>query len=301
MLDDVERVADVVPLMHETINLSRAALACEVGDIEPARALLTGPSHLMWMSRLWAAHLEAVIRLSDEDTDAASAAYLELERVVDELGVRDPCVVPWAPFAIRAHLRSGRHEAAERVCGRIEAVTRDLPGTWPRLTALAGRAGLAAARGDRQSAMALYTEAAALPVPLPLERARVLLDHGSWLRRVNRPLAARESLAESLEIAERAGALGLATRAAAELRVAGGRRRTRREPRGHLTAQEARVASLAAQGLTNAEVAHRLSVSVKTIETHLTRIYRKLSVRSKRELRARLARPEHADRRSGLG
>ncbi|WP_285565673.1 ATP-binding protein [Actinoallomurus iriomotensis] len=303
VLDDCGRVADVVPLMHETIDLSRAALACECGDTGRARALLTaaGTPHLMWMSRVWAAHLEALIRLNDEDTDAASAGYLDLERLIDELGVRDPCVVPWAPFAIRAHLRSDRLEDAERVCGRVEAVMHDLPGMWPRLTASAGRAGLAAARGDRRSALALYTEAVALPVPLPLERARVLLDSGSWLRRVNQPLAAREHLAEALEIAERAGAVGLAARAAAELRVAGGRRRSRREPRGQLTAQETRVASLASQGLTNAEVAHQLSLSVKTIETHLTRIYRKLSVRSKRELRAHLPRPEPADHWSGLG
>lgn len=297
VLDEVERVADVVPLMHEAIHLSRVALACELGDTERARALLAaaGPTPLMWASRVWTAHLEAVISLTDDDTDAASARYLEVERLAEELGVRDPCVVPWSPYAIRAHLRSGRLEDAERVCDQVEAVACDLPGLWPRLTATAGRAGLAAAGGDRRTALALYTEAAALPVPLPLERARVLLDCGCWLRRVNQPLAARGHLAESLEIAERAGAAGLALRAAAELRVAGGRRRSRREPPGRLTAQETRVASLAAQGLTNAELAQRLSLSVKTVETHLTRIYRKLGVRSKRELRVHVAEPHHAD------
>lgn len=297
LLDEVERVADVVPLMHESLSLSRAALACETGDVARARALLAaaGPTHLMWMTRVWAAHLGAVIRLEEGDVEAACAAYRELERLVDELGVSDPCVVPWASAAIRAYLRAGRPAEAERVCRRVEAVAGGLPAVWPRLAVLAGRAGVAAARGDRSSALRLYAEAADLPVPLPLERARMLLDLGAWLRRTNQPLSARDRLAESLGIAEQVGAHGLAGRAAAELRVAGGRRRARRQPVEQLTEQEARVAALAARGLTNAEVAVRLSLSVKTIETHLTRIYRKLAVRSKRELRGKFPQPEQPD------
>ena len=129
-------------------------------------------------------------------------------------------------------------------------------------------------------------------MPLPLERARVLLDLGSWLRRTNQPLAAREHLAQALRIAEQAGA---ARPPRAALRVAGGRRRARPDSDVRLTAQETRVAVLAAQGLTNTEVAQQLMLSVKTVETHLTRVYRKLTVRSKRELRAKLPEVEHQD------
>ena len=288
LLDRVERDAEVVPLMSETIGLCRAALACEVGDWERARRLLAaGHTHHMWMSRVWSAHLSGLVLLETEQPDAASTGYLALEGMVAELGVADPCVVPWAPAALRAHLRAGRLGDAERVCARVESVADGLPASWPRLTALAGRAGLAAARDDRPTARRLYTEAVELPVPLPLQRARVLLDFGGWLRRTNQPLLARPYLAEAWALAERAGALGLAGRAGAELRVAGGRRRARGGATEQLTAQETRVAEAAARGLTNAEIARGLSLSVKTIETHLTRIYRKLAVDSKRELRGR--------------
>jgi DNA-binding CsgD family transcriptional regulator len=290
LLDRVERLADVVPLMHETISLGRAVLACALGDTGQATAHLAaaGPEHLMWMTRVWAAHLRGVIQLNEDDLAGAAAAYKELEAAVDDLGVADPCVVPWAPVAIQAYLRVGLPKDAERVCDRVEAVAGRLLGTWPRLVVLAGRAGVAAAGGDRAAAHARYTEAVALPVPLPLERARVLLEFGSWLRRTNQTQAARDQLAAALDIAERAGATGLAARASTELRVAGGRRRLRWNGDEQLTAQENRVAVLAADGLTNAEVAQQLWLSVKTIETHLTRIYRKLGVQSKRELRAAL-------------
>jgi len=291
VLDEVERYAEVVPLMSETISLCRATLACEVGELDRAREMLTaaGPAHYMWMSRVWAAHLNSLILLEREHIEAASAGYLELETMVTELGVADPCAVPWASSAIRAHLRSGRVDDAERVCARTESASVGLSASWPRLAVLAGRAGVAAARDDRRTAQRLFTEAAQLPVPLPLYRARVLLDFGAWLRRTNQPLLARPYLAETLAIAEHTGALGLGERAAAELRVAGGRRRARSETTEQLTAQETRVAELASQGLTNTEIARHLSLSVKTIETHLTRIYRKLAVGSKRDLRHRLA------------
>lgn len=243
------------------------------------------------MSRAWAAHLDCLILLESEHTEAASTGYQELEGLVVELGVADPCVVPWASSAIRAHLRAGRLDDAERACARIESVGAGLPASRPQLAALAGRAGVAA-RDDRTTAERLYTEAARLPVPLPLPRAPVLLDFGAWLRRTNQPLLARPQLAEALAIAEQTGAVGLADRARTELRVAGGRRRARRETAEQLTAQETRVAELASQGLTNTEIAQHLSLSVKTVETHLTRIYRKLAIGSKRDLRHRLTRDE---------
>lgn len=301
LLEGIERDADVVPLMAEAVSLSRVALAWELGDIERAatRLAATGSNHLMWMTKVWAAHVRAAIRLATDDPAGACAGYRELEALVDELGVADPCVVPWASTALRAYLRAGHLDDAERVCTRVESVLGSLRATWPRLVVLAGRAGLAAARGDRAAAQRLYTEAVTLPVPLPLERARVLLDLGSWLRRTNQPLAAREHLAQALRIAEQAGAARLAAGALAELRVAGGRRRARPDSDVRLTAQETRVAVLAAQGLTNTEVARQLMLSVKTVETHLTRVYRKLTVRSKRELRAKLPEVEHQDPGNG--
>ena len=89
-------------------------------------------------------------------------------------------------------------------------------------------------------------------------------------------------LAQAVEIAEAAGAGWLAGLVRAELRVAGGRRR-HLAPR-ELTAQEARVAALAAAGASTPQIARQLSVSVSTVETHLERIYAKLGVHSRHEL-----------------
>ncbi|MDQ3897308.1 MAG: helix-turn-helix transcriptional regulator, partial [Actinomycetota bacterium] len=77
----------------------------------------------------------------------------------------------------------------------------------------------------------------------------------------------------------------------AELTVAGGRRRRRSAPPEELTAQERRVADLAVAGRSSAEIASHLSLSVRTIETHLGRIYAKLGIHSQRELMSLVTRP----------
>jgi DNA-binding NarL/FixJ family response regulator len=94
-------------------------------------------------------------------------------------------------------------------------------------------------------------------------------------------------LAAALELAEASGAEWLASQARDELRVAGGRRRRRHQEPGGLTAQEQRVAELAASGATNPEIARQLYLSVSTIETHLERVFAKLGIHSRRELMAR--------------
>ena len=93
-----------------------------------------------------------------------------------------------------------------------------------------------------------------------------------------------------LEAFEELGAAPWAERARAELRASGARARSRREPAGHeLTAQELTVAQAVAEGASNREVAARLFVSPKTVEGHLGNIYRKLGVRSRTQLAARMS------------
>ena len=132
---------------------------------------------------------------------------------------------------------------------------------------------------------------------MPLERARTLLVRGQVQRRQRRKRAASDSLAETLELFERSGAALWAKRAREELGRVGVRPRA---PQG-LTAAERRVAELAASGLTNQEVAAAAFMSRKTVEANLTRIYRKLGIRSRAELGVRLAERNGAqgDQRNG--
>ena len=124
-----------------------------------------------------------------------------------------------------------------------------------------------------------------------LDHARSLLELGAALRRQGVRTEAREVLRAALDVTARYGASGLADRAHEELVAAGARpRRNRRMLSGResLTAGEDRVALLAAQGLTNREIAQRQFVTVKAVEWHLRNIYRKLDVASREELPAAL-------------
>jgi DNA-binding CsgD family transcriptional regulator len=124
-----------------------------------------------------------------------------------------------------------------------------------------------------------------------LQHAEAVVDLGRVLRRCGQDRQAREHLAQGLAMAQEQGALLLLDLAREELRLAGGRSvdRARRGP-GALTPSEARVAHLAAEGLPNKEIAQRLFVTLRTVETHLNSAYRKLSVGSRRDLGRALER-----------
>ncbi|MEZ5115080.1 MAG: AAA family ATPase [Candidatus Nanopelagicales bacterium] len=119
----------------------------------------------------------------------------------------------------------------------------------------------------------------------PFEAARTRLLYGEWLRRSRQPSAAREHLRAALEAFDAVRAGPWAERARRELAAAGESPRGTVPPPGpageELTAQELRVAMAVADGMSNAEVAAALFLSVKTVEFHLTRVYRKLGVRSR--------------------
>jgi len=118
-----------------------------------------------------------------------------------------------------------------------------------------------------------------------LEYVRVLADYGAALRRANQIAQAREPLRHALQLARRGGAIAIGKRAHAELEATG-ERSAPPEAAGAqaLTPSERRVAELAAEGLSNREIAQSLFLTVKTVEGHLTHAYRKLEVRSRAEL-----------------
>jgi ATP/maltotriose-dependent transcriptional regulator MalT len=116
-----------------------------------------------------------------------------------------------------------------------------------------------------------------------LGRAHLL--YGEWLRRASRRVDAREQLRKAVELFDEMGVPGFGARARRELAATGEAARKRTdETRADLTAQEAQIARLALQGLTNPQIGAQLFLSARTIEWHLRHIYPKLGIRSRREL-----------------
>jgi DNA-binding NarL/FixJ family response regulator len=121
---------------------------------------------------------------------------------------------------------------------------------------------------------------------MPFELARALLCEGEILRRHRRPAAARSSLRRALHLFEGLGAIPWAERASVELAATGDRDSARQQPAAidGLTPQQLRIARLIADGHNNVEAAEALFLSRKTVEAHLTQVYRKLGVHSRTQL-----------------
>jgi DNA-binding NarL/FixJ family response regulator len=118
-----------------------------------------------------------------------------------------------------------------------------------------------------------------------LEQAKALTALGRALRVDRRPTEAREPLQRAVELAEACGSARVREIARAELAASGAKpRRTAISGVASLTPSEERVARLAAEGMTNREVAQELFVTPKTVEVHLSNAYRKLEIRSRRQL-----------------
>ena len=212
---------------------------------------------------------------------------------LERLGIREPRE-PGAFLseedAIEALIGAGRIEEAEARLEAWEELGREIE--RPRVLATAARARglLAADRGDLDGAIASLEGALGhhAGFPVPIERGRTLVALGSAYRRAGRRRNARATLKEALKIFEQIGARIWADRARAALGRLGGR-----APSGdELTPTERRVAELVAEGRTNKDVAAALFVTVRTVESNLTRVYGKLGVRSRTELAARGLPPE---------
>ena len=183
----------------------------------------------------------------------------------------------------QALLRLGERESACQLAQAELADARVFGG--PR--ALGVASGVAGLARDGQRGIELLNESVASlrDSPALLELAHSLAELGAALRRAGQPAAAREPLAEALDLAVRCGARRLAARAREELKATGARpRRAWRTGVGALTPSELRIVRLAAEGRTNREIAHELYVTLKTVEGHLSRAYAKLGIEGRAEL-----------------
>ena len=202
--------------------------------------------------------------------------------------VTSPGALPWRSEAALVQLGLGDHKSAERLADEELRLARAFGA--PRALGVALRAAGVIAGGDGGASLLREAIDALGRGDAKLERARALADLGAMLRRRNRRTEAREPLREALDAAHRAGARPLAEYAETELRATGARpRRALLTGLDSLTASERRVAEFASQGLSNREIAQTLFVTARTVEGHLTSVFRKLHVHSRDELPAALA------------
>jgi DNA-binding CsgD family transcriptional regulator len=266
-------------------------LAC-AGDAHAARAVASQgiAAARAAQDRFFGVHLRsavAFLEVSLGDYAAAADITAGLPEMVAAMGIREPGIFPFAPDRIEALAARGSLNEAWAMTDEWE--TRGTELGRPRLLATAARcrALCHAAAADLGAAQAAAAHALIehQQFPAPLELGRTLLVYGQILRRLKKKSEARAVLERAESVFAEIGAPIWAARAQAELSRIGGRAPSPLD----LTASERKVAEVVAAGATNREVAGQLFLSVSTVEAILSRVYRKLGVRSRTEM-ARIVR-----------
>lgn len=211
----------------------------------------------------------------------ALSAFAPLLAVADAMPTVEIVRMEYLPDAVEAMIVVGRLDEADALITRLERHGAEFDRAWTSATAARCRGMWLAATGDVDAALlevqrAMYEHER---LPMPLERARTQLLLGRLQRRRRQRVAA-ETLTEARTTFEQLGSPLWAARAEAELAKTSAARR----PDAELTPAEFRVAELAARGMSNRDIAAATFISVKTVESNLGRVYRKLGIRSRVEL-----------------
>jgi DNA-binding NarL/FixJ family response regulator len=257
-------------VMRERGRLEEAERLLEqVGEVPPSTHA-TGS----WLS------VRAGLAIARNRPEEALVAADELAALSEVLP--DSSRLWWRSLKAEALDRLGRQEEAIALAREELEITRAFGAPWSL-----GRTLRVLGSLERDDGLATLREAVAVveDSTARLEHAKALAALGFALRRARKPTEAREPLRRALELAAACGADGLVEQLRTELRASGSR--PRRAALGgveSLTASERRVADLAAAGRSNREIAQELYVTLKTVEVHLSNSYRKLDIRSRREL-----------------
>lgn len=267
-----------VVLAHSLVE--SGDLAGAERHLEAAEAV-TGEAHPFRISLLSA---RGRVQLLNGDADRALEDFLACGELGERAGARNPAIAPWRSGAGLACAVIGDLTEAERLIESELSLAQSFGAPGPIGRALRAMASI---REPQPALEALEAAVETLEVSqAALERARALVDFGAALRRSGRRREARAPLRAGLELARGCGAEVLALRAMRETTAAGARpRRTALTGLDSLTARERQVASLAAEGFSNREIAETLVVTVKTVEWHLKHSYRKLGLDSRQRLR----------------
>jgi DNA-binding CsgD family transcriptional regulator len=258
----------------------------EADELDEARAQIESSGlggelpELPFFEPLAGARARLALAQRDPDEALRMARYGEL---LAACGSTNPAMSSWRSETALALAALGREAEARELADEQLRLARAYGAAQPTAAALRTIARLA----DPETRLEPLREAVALleSSPAKLEYAKTLVELGSALRVSGERREAREPLRRGLEIATDCGAHAIAQHARAELVAAGGRpRRPALSGVDALTPAELRVGRLAADGLTNRDIAETLFVTVRTVELHLTHAYQKLGISSRSKL-----------------
>ena len=273
-----------------------ALVEAHLGLVEPARARIAEGLALAGQTGAHPAGMEMLavrgfLELSLGEVGPADQTLDRLAAEVERTGLRDPALFRFHGDAIEAKVALGRRDEARALLDDLDRLSAELERTWVQVIACRSRGLLSAALGDIEAAYEALERGLSLDhLGQPFERARMLLVLGTVQRRDKKKRAAREALESALRTFRQLGAELWASRAQAELSRIGGR-----PAASGLTPTEERVAALIASGRTYKEAADELFISPKTVQWNLSKVYRKLGIRSRAELPARLAAETRSD------
>jgi DNA-binding CsgD family transcriptional regulator len=274
--------AQVVKAMLAALRGERAVADAQAAEAEQAVSPI-GARFLLAIAQL--ARGLAALGVGRHDD-----AYQHLRRVFDPADAAyHPFIRTWAIGDLaEAAARSGHRDAARAVLEELEPLAAQTPSSWFQVGMRHARPLLA----DDQDAERLFQ--AALDADLarwPVSRARLQLAYGAWLRRQRRVAESRAPLRAAREAFDALGAIPWGERARQELR-ASGEASPRRIPQAwdQLSPQELQIAQLAAEGLSNREIGQQLYLSHRTVSSYLYRVFPKLGISSRSQLRAVLDR-----------
>lgn len=277
--DAISASTGYTPVKYHSLNLAawRGIPADAVRLIEAAAAdaITRGEGRLFGVSKFAAAVLFNGLGRYEEAFAAASICC-----EYEDLGFHSWCLFEFIEAA--AHL--GDQESAASALPRFQERASAGGNDWGLGAAASAQALLASSEEAEDLFAAAIEHLECANIVLHLARTR--LSYGEWLRRVNRRQDAREQLTAAYEMFTRMGAQGFAERARRELVATGEKVRKQKIGSGdELTAQEAQIARFAADGLTNQEIGAQLFISTHTVEWHLRKVFVKLGITSRRQLR----------------
>lgn len=271
-----------------TALLTSAEIAADQGRADECRHFATraddvGVSLFDEHTKLYARLPLAKLALLDGRYAEVTELLQPVADRVAQAGFADPAVIPYAPELVEAYARLGQRDDARRELDRLTAQAVGTERRW----ALAAAARCEALLADDASFEEWFGEALERhgQSPSRMSEARTRLCYGERLRRSRRRRDAREQLRAAIATFDKLGATPWSARARTELEGTG-ERIPRRDPTApeRLTPQELQIALQVAEGKTNREVAAALFLSPKTVEHHLTPVYRKLGLHSRAEL-----------------